>query len=498
MKRNAPGGMTGFVVVWIGQFISLLGSGMTTFAISIWAWQETGQATTLALAGFFGFGPMVLLSPVAGAIVDRSNRKLVMMISDLAAGLATIVLLLLYQGDQLEIWHIYVLNALAGAFGAFQFPAYSAAVTMMVPKEQFGRVNGMMALAHSASGIFAPLAAGVFIGFIGVGGVMVIDIVTFIVAIGALLLVHIPQPEETEEGKRSRGSLWQESLFGFKYIFGRPSLLGLQMVFFFANFIGTLSFILVTPMILARTGNNESLLGSVLSIGSVGGVLGGLLLSVWGGPKRKIHGVLLGMVLVSLSQVGVGLGRDFWAWALANGAVALVIPVLNGSNQAIWQAKVAPDVQGRVFAVRRLIAQITAPLAMLLGGPLADRVFEPAMAVGGNLTAGLGWLVGSGTGAGMALMFVITGSLGVLVGFGGYLFPAVRNVETILPDHLAKAVQGRPAVSAHPEERLRKLQDLLALRQAALQRPDSEERRKSLRIISRQMRSLGAESEEGT
>jgi len=205
----------------------------------------------------------------------------------------------------------------------------------------------------------------------------------------------------------------------------------------------------MVPMILARTGNDEIALASVQSVGAIGGVAGGLLLSAWGGPRRKVNGILLGMVGVSIfSQSLMGVGQTVFVWATAAFMGQFIIPILNGSNQAIWQAKVAPDVQGRVFAVRRLIAQITAPLATALAGPLADNVFEPAMRADGVLAPLFGWLVGTGTGAGMALMFVITGLLGVVVGLGGYLFPAIRDAEDLLVDYEAVV---QTAVAPEPE-----------------------------------------------
>jgi DHA3 family macrolide efflux protein-like MFS transporter len=428
--------MPGFTIVWVGQVVSLLGSGMTWFALTIWAWEITGQATALALVGFFTFGPTVLLSPVAGALVDRWNRKLVMMLSDLAAGLMTVTVLLLYATDHLQIWHLYVTGAFAGAFQAFQFPAYSAAVTTMLPKEQYARASGMLSLAEGAAGIFAPLAGGILLGVIGIASIMAIDVVTFVVAIGALLVVHIPQPETTEAGLAGRGSLWKESVYGFRYILERPSLLGLQLVFLAVNLIASFGFTVLAPMVLARTGNDEMVLGSVRSVMGLGGVIGSLLLSVWGGPKRRVHGILIGMTLSCLlGMLVLGLGNGLAIWAVGAFFSSFFVPIINGSNQAIWQAKVAPDVQGRVFATRRLIAQISGPVAILLAGPLADYVFEPAMATGSGLSGIFGGLVGTGPGAGMALMFVIAGAVGTLIGLGGYVFPAVRDAEVILPDH---------------------------------------------------------------
>ncbi|MFQ6101621.1 MAG: MFS transporter [Anaerolineae bacterium] len=441
MQRTRPTGMPGFTIVWIGQVVSLLGSGMTWFALTVWAWEITGQATALALVGFFSFGPTVLLSPIAGALVDRWNRKPVMMLSDLAAGLMTVIVLLLYVTDHLQIWHLYVTGAFAGAFQTFQFPAYSAAVTTMLPKEQYARASGMLSLAEGAAGIFAPLAGGILLGPIGVAGIMAIDVVTFVVAIGALLVVRIPQPKTTEAGRAGRGSLWKESLYGFRYILKRSSLLGLQLVFLAVNLTASFGFTVLAPMLLARTGNDEIVLGSVRSAMGLGGVIGSLLLSVWGGPKRRVHGILIGMTLSCLlGMLVLGLGNGLAMWAVGAFFSSFFIPIINGSNQAIWQAKVAPDVQGRVFATRRLIAQISAPLATLLAGPLADHVFEPAMVPGSGLSGIFDGLVGTGPGAGMALMFVIAGFLGTLVGLGGYAFPAVRDVEEILPDHDAAAM----------------------------------------------------------
>ncbi|MCE7984181.1 MAG: MFS transporter [Caldilinea sp. CFX5] len=443
--------MRGFTVIWLGQLISLLGTGMTRFALTIWAYQETGSATALALVAFFSFGPVVLLSPVAGALVDRWNRKLVVMISDLAAGTTTILLLLLYATGNLQIWHLYVMGALAGAFESFQFPAFSAAMTMMLSKEQYGRANGMMAVAEAASGIAAPLLAGILLTLIGIGGVMTIDVITFVLAVLAVLVTHIPQPATTAVGAAAQGSLWQESLFGFRYIWARPSLLGMQMIFFLSNFFGGYSWVLLAPLILARTANNELLLGTVQSALGIGGLLGGIALSLWGGPRRKVHGVLMGMVLSSLlGSFVLGIGQSVPVWLVGAFFAMFFIPVLNGSNQAIWQAKVAPDVQGRVFATRRLIAQITAPLAMLTAGPLADRLFEPAMQAGSRWADLCGWLVGVGPGAGMGLLFVITSLTGAFAALLGYTIPAVREIETILPDY-APVAQPEAVAAPAPE-----------------------------------------------
>jgi MFS family permease len=389
---------------------------------------------------------MIVLSPVVGVMVDRGNRKLMMMLSDLAAAFTTGIVLALYLSGALEIWHLYITAAISGIFQGFQWPAYSAAITMMLPKKQYARANGMLQLAGSGSRVFAPVVAGALLGPVGLAGLLVLDLVSAALAISALLAVPIPQPvrseKEREPGSETDMSFFREASYGFRYILERPSLLGLQTLFLVGNIFAGLAFAVVAPLVLSRTGNDELVFGSVQSMGAIGGVVGGLVMSAWGGFRRQVHGVFLGWFCTSLfGQVLLGLGRGAVAWSIGMFLFSFFAPILNGSNQAIWQAKVPPDVQGRVFTTRRLIAWLVTPLSRLAAGPLVDRVLEPAMAEGGRLVPAFGWLVGEGAGAGIGLLFVATGLLGALTGLTGYLFPDVRDVESILLDHDAAAPQ---------------------------------------------------------
>jgi len=431
-----PTGMTAFTVIWIGQILSLLGTAMSQFALTLWAYEVTGKATPLALVWFFWLIPTVALGPFVGVLVDRHNRKLMMMLSDLAAAFTTAVILVLYATSSLQIWHLYLTATISGIFQGFQWPAYSASIALMLRKEQYARANGMLDMAGEASYIIAPILAGALIGPLGLAGLLVVDLVSAAAAIGSLLFVHIPQPSQTEAGREGAGSFLKETAYGFRYILRRPSLLGLQTVFMACNFFDSLAAAILAPMILSRSGGDELILGSVQSVGAIGGVVGGFLMASWGGPKRRVHGVLLGwfcLGLLGTTVMGLGQSAPFW---MAGLFLCLVCgSVLNGSNQAIWQAKVVPDVQGRVFATRATIAQLVLPLGGLLSGHLADHVMEPAMAEGGSLAPLFGWLVGTGKGAGMGLQWVIAGLLTAAAGASGYLFTAVRNAEDILPDH---------------------------------------------------------------
>ena len=435
-STQRPTGMFGFTIVWIGQIISVLASAMSQFGLTIFMFKETGSATALGLMHVFFITPFLIISPIAGVMVDRYNRKMMMMVSDLGAGLATIMILILQSLGILEFWHLYFTSIVYGLGMAFQWPAYSAAITTLVPKEQYGRANGMMSLIEAGPGVIAPLLAGALLPIIGLMGILVFDVVTFILAIGALMIVHIPQPPRTEEGAKGSGGILKEAAYGFKYIFARPSLLGLQMIFFVGNLFAGIGFTLLAPMVLSRTGNDSLVLGSVQTAGAVGGLIGGIAMSAWGGFKRRVHGVLAGWMVSGIGMAIVGLAGGFPIWVTGIIIAALVGPLVNASNQAIWQAKVAPDVQGRVFSARRLIAWLTNPISPIIAGTLADFVLEPQMRMATSpLAQTFGSLVGTGPGAGMGLIIFFCGFGGLLAGLAGYFIPAIHNAEALLPDH---------------------------------------------------------------
>ncbi len=431
-----PRGMLGFTIVWIGQLVSVLASNMSGFALSIWMFQKTGSATAMSAMQVSFILPFMLITPFAGVMVDRYNRKLMMMVSDLACVLATIGILVGQATGQLQFWHLYVACSIMGLGNAFQWPAYSAAITTMVAKEQYGRANGMMSLIDSGPAVFSPILAGALLPILGLTGILTIDVVTFFLAIGALLAVHIPQPEKTMEGREGKGNLLKEAAFGFKYIFERPSLRAYLTVILALNVASGFSQSVTAPMILSRTNQNTITFGAVETAAAIGGVLGGLVMSAWGGFKRRIDTMLGGWVIYSVvGYIFFGISRWPVVWMITIAIGAMTFPITNGSAQAIWQAKVAPDVQGRVFSARRFIAWLTDPIMPLIAGSMADFVTEPAMRVETPFSQAAGWLVGSGPGSGMSLQFVLSGLLFLGVTIFGFLTPAFRNIEKNLPDH---------------------------------------------------------------
>ena len=453
MTQARPKGMKGFACIWAGQVVSLIGSAMTSFGIGVWAWQVTGRATALSSVAFFNFAPTIIMSPMAGALVDRWNRKWAMGVSDVAAGLGTVAMLVLYLTGHLQIWHLCAIGAVSGTFQAFQWPAYQSAISTMVPKEQYGRASGMMSMAQNGAGIVAPIVASALVVTWGLVPVFLFDILSFCVAVALLLIVEVPNPTASELGSQARGNLWKETLFGWRYIVSRRPLFLLQLSFFLCNFISSVCLTVWTPMLLARTNNNAEVLGVVNTVSAVGGVVGGAVMAAWGGPRRKIYGVLWGMVSVSvLGLMLMGVGRSLPLWTVSGFLGAFIIPFLNGCNDAIWQAKVPHDVQGKVFGTRMLIAQVSVPIAMLAAGPLADRVFGPAMMPGTRLADIFGALVGTGPGAGMGLMYVLFGSLALGVSILSFMVRDIREVETLIPDYVQPVEPGEAVAAFTPVE----------------------------------------------
>jgi MFS family permease len=387
--------------------------------------------------------PNLVVSPFAGALVDRWDRRWVMIMSDTGAGLATLSIAALYMTDNLAVWNIILATAFNSAFSTFQWPAYSAVTTLLVPKDQLGRAGGLVQIGEAISQLLAPAAAGALFVTIGLGGVIVIDFATYLFAVITLLFVRVPSPERSEAGKEGQGSIWKEALFGWTYIAARAGLLGLLLVFAAFNFVSGLILPLITPMILDMT--SADMLGYLMTIVGVGMLLGTLVMSAWGGPKRRIHGVLGFLMISGFFTSLIGVSPLIPVMAAAGFGLMFTFPIINSSSQAIWQSKVDPDVQGRVFAIRRMIAWSMMPLAYIVAGPLADRVFKPLLMEGGVLADSVGQLIGVGPGRGTGFMFIVVGVASMGVAALGYLNPHVRNVEDELPDvEIPEVAEGEP------------------------------------------------------
>ncbi|MES1242289.1 MAG: MFS transporter [Acidobacteriota bacterium] len=426
--------MKAYLILWSGQVVSLLGSGLTTFALGVWVYQRTGSVTKFALIAFFGSLPGLVLSPVAGALADRWDRRRTLILSDcLAAILSAVLLLLLWDESKglLEMWHIYLLTAVASVGNALQWPALTATTTLLVPRQHYGRASGLSQMAQAISQIAAPFLGALLLQEVRMRGILILDLATFGFAVATLLLVRLDGPGRTPE-TGARRSLWQDSTVGWTYVRERPGLFGLLLLFAATNFnIGMLQ-ALLTPLILSFA--PAEALGRVLSVAGLGMLAGTVAMGAWGGPRRRVNGILAGLLAQGLILLVGGWQPKVSLIGMAAFVFLAATPIINGCSQAIWQIKVPPGLQGRVFAVRRTVALSAAPLAYFLAGPIADRVFEPLLAPGGALAGSVGALLGVGHGRGIGFLFVLLGLLVVVCVAVAVGSPRLRNVEDELPD----------------------------------------------------------------
>lgn len=421
-----------FYTLILTQVFSLIGSQISGFAISIWVYQQTGDATPLALVSFFFIVPQVLAAGLSGVLADRWDRRYVMMLADTGQAVGTVLLLISFASGQFQLWHLYAVTFLQSLFNIFQGPSFQASVTMLVPDEQRDRANAMQQVTNPLAGIIAPAIAGMLYPVVGVIGAIAIDLITFLVAVSVVFYIRIPRPPQTTEGQALVGSVWRSMFDGFRYLWQRQTLFWLMVFNSLINFLVGGIIVLQTPYILSRTGS-ETTLGILLGIVNFGALAGGIFMGVWGGTRPRIHAIMWAVILFSLflglagmAQTPVTLGITFFLFMFG-------LPVANASAMSMLQAKVAPDVQGRVFAALTQMSMVLLPIAYLLVGPLADNVFEPAVG-----QAGWEWvapLVGDGPGAGIGLMLLICGFGNAFLSFLVYLIPAIRRIEADLPDY---------------------------------------------------------------
>ncbi|MEG4634736.1 MFS transporter [Microcoleus sp. AR_TQ3_B6] len=453
MVQHTRPAMSVFLLIWLGQMVSLIGSGLTGFALGIWVYQRTGSVTQFALIALSTTLPAIVISPIAGALVDRWNLRWTMLLSDCGAGLSILFLVLMLLAGRLEVWHICLAMSASSTCNAFQWPAYSSVTTLLVPKEHLGRASGLIQLGQSVGQLISPVLAGVLIVTIQIQGIILLDFATFLFALVTLLSARFPEAKTVAGSEVGKGSLLHEASYGWIYIRARPGLVGLLIFLAINNFLMGVIEVLATPLVLSFA--SPAILGTVLSIGGSGMLVGSVVMSTWGGPLRLIKSVFGFMLLSGLCVIVAGLRPSAQLFALATFFFCLGLPIINGSIQVIFQRKVALDVQGRVFALMRMIAGSSLPLAYVVAGPLADRVFEPLMTTGGLLAGSMGQLIGVGPGRGIGLMFMTLGVLTMLITVVAYQYPRLRLLEEELPDAIADPAaalaenQGQDAAKAN-------------------------------------------------
>lgn len=426
-------GIRTFYILALTQVFSMLGSAMSSFAIAVWVFTETGNTTPLYLVSFFTFLPRMFFESVAGVFADRMSRKMLIIVGDAGQAIPTLLLMLSFMTGSFALWQLYAAALMQAIFSMLQGPSITASVTMLVPDNHRDRANSLLAIMNPLAGVLAPTLGAFFYSFLGVVGVLVIDLFTFVVAVSVISRIHIPQPPKGENVHIVTGTIWSEVQGAWQFLKQHRGLLYLVLYFSFTNFISNGAFRMFTPFILSISGNNEILLGFVQMGFSLGLVVGGLIPLVWRGFESRIKTVLLGLGLAGLGIVIFPVLRLPLALIIMSFMMALPYKFTNALSYSVQQAKIPAEIQGRVFALSSQIGVFAMPLIYLITGPITDKILEPAVGKRGwEIVAPI---VGDAPGSGMALYIMVCGAIYFLATVFAYNNFALRHLETDLPDY---------------------------------------------------------------
>jgi MFS transporter, DHA3 family, macrolide efflux protein len=384
-----------FLVIWASQAVSLVGSSIAGFAIVWWLAQTTGSATILAASALVSSLPFILVGPLAGTLVDRLDRRLVMMCADGFVALVSAWLAYLFWTGQMRPGYVFVIMVARSVGGAFQWPAMQASTTLMVPKEQLSRVAGMNQTVQAAMGILSPPVGALLLSLLPLHGIMAIDVGTAVIAISLLAAVPIPRPQRADlEGARAaRPSLWQDFRAGLAYVVGWRGLAALIAIAALTNLVLSPASALMPILVTKHFHGGPGHLAALESAFSVGMVVGGLVLAAWGGFRRRMVTILLGLVVEGLVALPFGLlpAGLFALVVVCTAGFGFTMPLVNGPITAVMQSTVDPAMQGRVMSVTGSLAQAAAPIGLIVAGPLADAVgVEPVYVVAALVCLSLG------------------------------------------------------------------------------------------------------------
>ena len=397
-----------FFTIWSGQAFSLFGSALVQFALVWYLTKQTGSATILATATLVAMLPQIVLGPFAGALVDRWNRRIIMMVADGGIALATVLLVYLFASGQVQIWHIYLIMMIRSLGQAFHFPAMQASTSLMVPEKHLTRISGANQTLHGAINIVAPPTGALLLEVLPMQGVLSIDIATALLAILPLVFIHIPQPVRTDETGQegAQGGFMQDVHEGLRYVASWPGLLAILVMATVINFLLTPTSALMPLLITKHFGLGALEFGLMDSAWGFGVIIGGLILSAWGGFKRKVATSMMGIIGIGLGVTIVGLTpANLYTMAVAGMAFAGIMnPITNGPLFALIQSAVKPEMQGRVMSLVISAASAMSPLSLMVAGPVSDAI-------------------------GIRTWFWFGGLFCLMMGFGAFFVPAIMNVE---------------------------------------------------------------------
>ncbi|MBL8264002.1 MAG: MFS transporter [Xanthomonadaceae bacterium] len=414
-----------FVLLWIGQMMSGIGSRLSSFALGLWVLRTTGSTTQFAITFIATALPAIFFAPLAGALVDRWDRRRILMGCDVLSAMLMGALALLLTSGHLAIWHVYAVAALTSLLDTFRTPAFLASVPLLVKADQLPRANGLVHSGDAAASIVGPLLAGFLIATMDFQGVLLIDALTFVVSLLTLGLIVIPRVAGHEEERRA--SPWIEAMKGLQYVRNQPGLSGLLKVYGYNHFVFAVASVLIAPLLLSFT--TTEWVGVQYAISGVGLLLGGLAVTLTGGPARRVDGVLLFSMAGGVLLAGHGVYPAFALIAVFGFALFSMLPVIDASNNSLWQSKVPAHLQGRCFAIQDVVLNASMALGYCLAGPLSDYAFEPMLREGGWLAGSVGSVIGVGPGRGIGLMFVLIGLSMSFVALRAYLVPSIRRID---------------------------------------------------------------------
>lgn len=422
--------LNNYIVFWLSQSVSQLGSSMTSFALIIWAYKQTNSVMTVSLLTFFSYLPYILLSIFAGAFVDNHKKKSIMLWTDSIACICSIATLVLLYIGKLEIEYIYIVNTIIGLMNAFQSPASTVTFGILVPNEMYAKMSGMNSFSSSLITVATPMLAAFISSFWGLKGVFFIDLITFLFSF-VVLLFFIKIPEHNLNTKPiEKQNVFSGCKEGFNFLIQNKGLLYIIISMAILNFFSRLTYENILPaMILSRSGGNNNVLGLVSGMIGFGGILGGIIVSLIKLPNNNIKLIYYSAAFSFLfGDLLMGIGQNVIVWFVAALAASVPLPFLTAGQNVILYNTIPTEMQGRVFAVRNAMQYFTIPIGTLLGGSLADYVFEPFMKTENQLTNILQNLVGSGNGTGMAVMFLCTGILGFI---SSVIFYKNKNIQNL-------------------------------------------------------------------
>jgi len=428
MKKHSLKQLHSFLLLWGSQTVSQLGTAMTDYAVIIWVYSRKGTASSVTLLTVCTFLPTIFFRFLAGSMVDRQNKKRIMLIADLLAACGTLAVFVLHSADVLQIWHLYVINFLLSLMNAFQEPASFVAVSLLVPKEYYARAGGLQGFSGAAVSILAPALGALLLAGGGLDLVLIVDLLTFAVAFLVLLfLIRIP---EGERQKMEEEPFSKTCLAGIRYLKEHTAILRFTLFLAVINFLAKLGNDgMLSPFILGRTGNNQSVLGMVESFTALGVLAGSLLATLMKPAKKRILLIFVATGLVFSGNIIQSLTSRPWLWCAAAFGGYLMAAIMNVNEGALMREKVPLEMQGRVFSAKSTLQNFTIPPALLLGGLLADTVFEPFMMTDSPEQQALSGLFGTGKGAGIGLMFFIIGIAGMLISFTRLRKPIYRELD---------------------------------------------------------------------